>query len=594
MEEPLAQKNEQVEEVSRCSGECTRKYMSLVSSLLVNLMVGSYYSYSRINPYVAGYLRLYDADVTNKDTLLVLPLWLIVKGIGALLGVKLAELIGYRTTNAIAFVMFTLMNYVTSTLDDYWAFMSIYGIGSGIFIGMGYLPSIYVAWTYFPRKKPAVTGAALFMAGISASILSPLSISILNPDNIKDFQADEDILNRVPKLFRTYFLIFGALTLVGCTLQPAPAEEYNKEDKPNEADHLQQPQAGAAIPLEKKEIEFINYLERERVLQEFKTVVTEQDALLWNVMKTERMSGLIKHDKAAIEYNSDKFKKSLTIQIGSKHSKSKAGKTASTAGVSEMHIENPAATMPVFRPEEPRLKAVQAEEPQPSQQLMGATVRFDEFQRNQPEIPNYEHLVEQEVRKVEASCPSVRIALRSRHFWILVVMSYFVSIYSWLLTSVWAEYYPQKMDVSEDSKSFILSIGTFSNACSRLLSGVILLKLRFKTVFFLIATIVVISASTIDLVVSDFFTGTIYLVGAFICVGIEVVLFPTACTEVFGPLIGPQVYPYIYITFSLSNLTQYIVLVSLKQYNEMLVLLGGAAIIGAISALFLDSKPKWD
>jgi Major Facilitator Superfamily len=395
-----------------------RKYTSLVSTLLVNLMVGSYFSYSRINPYVAAYLRQYDANVTNKETLLVLPLWLIVKGIGALLGVKLSEAIGYRTTNALAFVSFTAVTYLTSMLTDYWSFMFIYGIGSGICIGMGYLPSIYVAWTYFPQRKPVITGAALFMSGISASILSPLSIKVLNPHNVNDFESDTEIVQNVPKLFRVYALIFGALTIVGCSLQPPLNEDKKPKTKPGE-EPLQQPLAPGMAPQDKKEIEFMNYLERDRVLQEFKTVVTEQDALLWNAMKTDRMSGLIKHDKIAREYNSDKFKRSLTIQIGSRQSKSKAGKTGSTLAITSQEIENPAATMPILAHAE-----LTSPDPiseymgQPSMNIMGATVRFADFQNDQPPTPNYENLVLQEIIKVESSCPSVKVALKSKHFWI--------------------------------------------------------------------------------------------------------------------------------------------------------------------------------
>jgi hypothetical protein len=122
----------------------------------------------------------------------------------------------------------------------------------------------------------------------------------------------------------------------------------------------------------------------------------------------------------------------------------------------------------------------------------------------------------------------------------------------------------------------------------------VLLNVKFKKIFFLIAFIVVISASTVDIAVSNFLTGTLYLVAAFTCIGAEVVLFPTACIEVFGPVVGPQVYPYIYITFSISNLTQYLVLISFSKYNEMLLLAGGMAIVGATAGLFLNSKPKWE
>ena len=138
----------------------------------------------------------------------------------SIVGVKLSDKIGYWAVNYIAFVSYALLNLLVSYITDATLFVFVYGFLSGAFIGMGYLPALYTAWTYFPTKKSAVTGVILFCAGMSASILSPISTYLVNPDNLSP--SDPRYGERVPLLYRYYAAYFGIIALVGCTLQPKP------------------------------------------------------------------------------------------------------------------------------------------------------------------------------------------------------------------------------------------------------------------------------------------------------------------------------------------------------------------------------------
>lgn len=191
------------------------KIRAVVCPMLVNLAIGSYYAFSNVNPYVAKHL-----NAKPEDTIIVMQIWLLMQSLFSIVGVKLSDKIGYWAVNYIAFVCFSLLNLGVSYITDATLFVVVYGFLSGAFIGLGYLPALYTAWTYFPSKKSAVTGVILFCAGMSASILSPVSTYLVNPNNLPP--SDPKYGERVPELYRFYAIYFGVITLVACTFQPMP------------------------------------------------------------------------------------------------------------------------------------------------------------------------------------------------------------------------------------------------------------------------------------------------------------------------------------------------------------------------------------
>lgn len=135
---------------------------------------------------------------------------------------RIAEKIGYRTLNFIAFAWFTLNHVMMIFVKDYYLYIGVYGVMNGMAIGFGYLPALYTAWTYFPDKKSVATGVILFCAGMSASISSPLVTMIVNPNNVDP--SSKEVVENVPWLFTCLAIAYGTLTLIACSLQPAPFE----------------------------------------------------------------------------------------------------------------------------------------------------------------------------------------------------------------------------------------------------------------------------------------------------------------------------------------------------------------------------------
>jgi MFS family permease len=206
------------------------KYRALFCAMGVNLLIGSYYTYSNMYEYVNFHLKKHNPWLSDdgSDTKLVLPVWLIIQSCCAILSVRVAELIGYRTLNWIAFMAFVANNGLMIFVTDYWVYVAVYGVMNGIAIGFGYLPALYTAWTYFPDKKSLATGVILFCAGMSASIASPIVTMIVNPNKVKS--NSQEVVDRVPLLFTYLTIGYGVIALVACTFQPPPFKsEISKE-----------------------------------------------------------------------------------------------------------------------------------------------------------------------------------------------------------------------------------------------------------------------------------------------------------------------------------------------------------------------------
>jgi len=210
------------------------KIRAVIGAMLLNLIIGSYYAYGNYNIYVANYLISKGNEISTEDTLYVPSIWLVCQSITTAFSISIANKFGYRTMNFVSFLIPALCSYLTSYITNYYVFVVVYSLMNGIGIGLGYLTGLYIAWTYYPDKKSVVTGIILFTAGISATIISPLTTYIVNP-NDKDY-ADPEVLDNVPKMFRVLCYLFLGLTLAAGIITPPPYEspalkEMLKHDK---------------------------------------------------------------------------------------------------------------------------------------------------------------------------------------------------------------------------------------------------------------------------------------------------------------------------------------------------------------------------
>ena len=167
------------------------------------------------------------------DGLIVQTLWIVVQSMTSIASIHIAEVVGFRCLNWIAFLMYASTYFLLAEITNFYIFVILYSFLAGFSIGLGYMLGFYIAWSYFPESKSIVSGIIFFMAGGSASILSPLTTRIVNPDNLSF--KDPLVYNNVPTMFRYLGVYFFVLTMIAGVLQPAPVMIEKLEKKEEES-----------------------------------------------------------------------------------------------------------------------------------------------------------------------------------------------------------------------------------------------------------------------------------------------------------------------------------------------------------------------
>lgn len=520
------------------------KIRAVVCPMLINLCIGAYYNYSNLNPYISKYM-----GVQPDDTIVVNQIWLLNQSLFSLVGVKLAERIGYWRVNYIAFACFAILHFGVSFITNPVAFVFIYGFLAGAFAGLGYLPALYIAWTYFPNTKSVATGAILFCAGMSASILSPVSTWVVNPDNLPN--TDPHYGDRVPQLFRFLSLYFGILCLVGCTLQPMPQETEMFQETKKLQKVIQDPETPFA---QKEEAEH----DLQRVTQAYFSD---------NLMRKEELDMVYKHE--------------LASQVGRMGGEEHAFLNAS---IKNERVADLIVQQMKFH------KIIEGTE--------GDKEPGTPAGRHTQAVEIDTHALYKKSQELQdVTCPSVSVGLRSNEFLCMALMGIGCSIFPYFLNSNWKVYYQTKLpDISDSKMSFILSFGAVANSSIRLLVGILLLRVEVKHIYYFLVFVAMFSAFTISELLTTYEFGIMYIMLAYVVLGSQVTLFPTICTKVFGSTVGPKIYPYIYLCFSLSNFAQY---GAYKFYGKnghietIYYIFGGMAFFGLIIAVLFNPNPSW-
>ena len=75
----------------------------------------------------------------------------------------------------------SIILYMSSYTAEFSTFALIFGLGSGIIIGIIYIYPIAHCHIYFPKKKSTVSGIIISASGIGTFIFALLASNMINP-----------------------------------------------------------------------------------------------------------------------------------------------------------------------------------------------------------------------------------------------------------------------------------------------------------------------------------------------------------------------------------------------------------------------------
>jgi MFS family permease len=565
------------------------KARTVICASICNFMIGAYYFFSNINSYVAAYLRQYNPEISSKDTLLIMPIYIVCQSLGTIISIRLVRKFGEVKVSNYSYTVFALCSLAMVFVKSYWTFVFLYGFVAGLAIGTGYMPALIIAWSYFPDKKSIVTGVCLFTAGISASILSPVSTIIVNPTNVKDYESDPAVYNRVPLLFFCLFLCYGGLNLIGSLLQPSLFVPKTLEEL-KQLEELDKANKEALRNAPEQEMEIIKGEGKNDVLP-----ISNQES---------------QQREVTADMLDNAIKRGLDRQDGGVSSQAQAFAVAglSTEQTAAMVINDKAVQLAIEERKESLRRSIRSSMRQGS--VRNSVMKMNQAHKfkpmteekavaliNQPkpEITEGDKKMVEDlyIPQTKTGCPSLGYALMSRHFALLAFMAYSCSIYNYFMNSVWKAFYVTKIEVTDSQMALILSYGSFANSIVRVLSGIIMMKYDFKVIYMPLVISTVISCFTIDYTLSSYIVGAIYSMTVFGGIGIQVTIFPTVCNRTFGAQLGPNVFPFVFSFFSLANLTQYFMLKFTDNWSLMFNTYGMFAIAGTVVGLIFNSNPSW-
>lgn len=624
---------------------------AMIGAMLTNFCVGSYFLYGNYNPFIGYWIKQVDESIEPKNTLIVQPVWLMCQTVITTVGVKLADKFGFRNVIYCSIFAYVMVNLLTSYCQNYWAYVLVYGIGSGCSLGLGYLLSLYIAWTYYPDSKSIVTGLVLFATGSCPAILAPVTGLVVNPNGKKPFE--KDAYENVPYMFRILALIYGVILVLIILVLPPPKKslEMKRKNLMKKLGHEEEDFEGSYS----KDGEFQEFFGDEKQNEKDLAAIEDIDVEDSPVTKGKAKLGLgqpqkrldiNKGDETKIQSLQENNLRAQTMQSHQKDARRLTGTYRNSIaflqsqqvfsdiqnmvssesmvlmqGMSSKYIDN---LKSLHREnEENRRRTIGFQEGRASldrksvsnqknlKLLRESIMRAKETNKNIAEIlpretiakivtENAEEMDPEVIEDIagqliESQCPDMWTGIKHPNFTILVIMCIGSTIYNFFMNAAFKEFITfTEIEVDPNEEDLILTIAAIFEAISGLIAGGLLIFIPFKYFYIAQITIQVVALLFITSAAKSYASVTAYISLSMYFLGSDKTVFPTITQKLFGPIAGPKIYPFVYVFFAVSSLAQFVI------YNfitdDMKVIFTIFSVMGGISLIatfFLNMSPTW-
>lgn len=198
----------------------------VLGGFLLHFVLGSFYMWGTISPYVTSYLKANDPSLSYDSLINTICFVQILSiSLGLPFGVKIGRIVGFQKFLFFCSAIYCSSLFMSSQTNQLSWFVLFFAILPGISCGLIYMIPIYCAWECFPKKEGSVIGIINCAFALSTIVVSWLSNWIVDPDSTKilfngTFEAalDPDVYNRAPMMLKYFSLIFIVVMFLGSSL----------------------------------------------------------------------------------------------------------------------------------------------------------------------------------------------------------------------------------------------------------------------------------------------------------------------------------------------------------------------------------------
>lgn len=217
----------------------TNRWIVVIGAVLIQLALGTIYSWGVLTPYFTSYLRLNNPALAYSDTQYIFAVGLFAFAVTMIFSGKLQQKYGPMLIGLVGAVLMSLGVILTVFMKGFVGAFFSYGILFGVGIGFGYVCPIACAAKWFPDKKGLINGIAVAGFGAGAFIFNLIIKAFINPLKLqpdyvdlvtsKSYFTQPEVLGRVPYVFLLLGFIYLVMTLGGSLLLQNPPEGYLPE-----------------------------------------------------------------------------------------------------------------------------------------------------------------------------------------------------------------------------------------------------------------------------------------------------------------------------------------------------------------------------
>ena len=216
-------------------------YLSLISAVLINLLIGNLFSFANLIPYYQSYLHYKhnnDEEISLMKLYFIAPIGIFVHNtFPSFMGI-IDQKLGIRTLTFFATILLYCSQLIIYFSIEYYLLIISY-ILFGLAASSTYFQTLRNCWKYFPKKKDLISGIIFSSFGLSSFAFTSIADQIINPDNIPkewNYYSKEisfRFLNYI-KIFIFCIIILGSISSILCF----PYEEENYINQENNLQNI--------------------------------------------------------------------------------------------------------------------------------------------------------------------------------------------------------------------------------------------------------------------------------------------------------------------------------------------------------------------